>query len=485
MDDLLREYHIEKELFKRDARERMKPFISYTMDDYVFNWHHDYLIKKIEAFQRGEIPRLMVFMPPRHGKSQIVSRHAPAWIFGQNPDARVIACSYSADLASQMNRDVQRIMLSEEYHELFPESSLNAKNVVAGHAARRNSTMFDIMNHKGYYVSAGVGGAITGKGADFAIIDDPIKNQEESESKTYRKKLFNWYTSTLYTRLEKDAGVLITLTRWHEDDLAGRLLQQMEDEGIEDADQFEVVSFPAIKEDNTNPDDPREIGEALWPDKYDEQRMATIKSTLGTRYWDALYRQQPVTEGGNIIKEEWFQRYNKSWIEPGTINFYLDSAFTSKTENDPSAIMAYFEHNNDLYIWHVKTVRMGFSALVSFLVNYVKSYGARAGYLKVEPKASGQDIVDYLRNNTDITVIEDDPPKDDKVTRAHGASPYIEGGRVYAPEEDSWVGDFMAEIKAFPSGKHDDQVDVLTGAVKDVLKGDEDNIWMVGYTHER
>lgn len=480
ISDLVREIEIEKELFRREAREDFRSFIAYTMPDYQFNWHHIHLIRKLEAFQRGEIRRLMVFMPPRHGKSQLVSRHLPAWIFGQNPEAKIIACSYSSGLATEMSLSVQRIMVSDEYKDLFSGTRIRETRSATQDQSRRTSDLFDIVGQKGHYLSSGVGGPITGKGAEFAIIDDPIKNQQEAESPTYRENVWNWYTSTLYTRLEKDAGLLLTQTRWHEDDLAGRLLKQMEDKDNEFAEQWEVVDFPAIKITDENPDDPREIGEALWPGKYDEKRLGVMKSTLGTRYWNALYDQKPVVEGGNIIKEEWFRTYQKGHIDPPTINFYLDSAFTNKTQNDPSAIMAYFELNNNLYIWHSKTIRMGFVELVAFLQEYIKSYGSRAGYLKVEPKASGLDIIDYLRRETDLTVIEDDPPKDNKVTRVYAATPYMEGGRVLVPEGEAWVSDFMAEMKAFPAGKHDDQVDCLTGAIKDTIR--DEGIFMVGWS---
>lgn len=482
-DEIIREIAIRKEIVKRKARKDMKSFISYTMPDYQFNWHHEVMIKKLEAFARGEIPRLLVFMPPRHGKSQLVSRHTPAWIFGQNPDARIIACSYSADLASQMNRDVQRIMTSDEYGELFPESSLNSRNVITGHTARRNSTIFDIVNHRGHYTSAGVGGPITGKGADFAIIDDPIKNMEESESKIYRDKLWDWYVSTLYTRLEKNGNILITLTRWHEDDLAGRLLKQMNDPENDTADKWEVIDFPAICEHLSNQDDPRDVGEPLWPWKYDLEKLATIKSTLGSRYWTALYQQKPTAEGGNVIKGEWFGRFNKSIIRPTTINFYLDSAYTDKSKNDPSAIMAYFRYGNDMYILNSKTVRMGFSDLVKFIVEYTNSFNQYSiGYLKVEPKASGKDIVDYLKKHSNLNIIEDDPPKDDKLSRTYANTPYIEGGRVLIPEDDHWTDDFINELEAFPNGKHDDQVDCLNGAIKDTLKA-RNSIIMTGYSY--
>jgi len=183
------------------------------------------MIEKLERFASGELKRLMVFMPPRHGKSQLVSRFLPAYIFSKNPNARVIACSYSADLASAMNRDVQRIMDGQEYREVFTEAQLNAKNVVTTQSWLRNSTVFEIVGKRGYYISAGIGGPITGKGGDFAIIDDPVKNAEEAQSPTIRRKHWEWFTSTLYTRLEKGGSILLTMTRWNEDDLAGQVVE--------------------------------------------------------------------------------------------------------------------------------------------------------------------------------------------------------------------------------------------------------------------
>lgn len=471
-DELIREIEVEMELFRREAQQEFKSFIAWTMHTYKFNWHHLYLINKLEAFQRGEIRRLMVFMPPRHGKSQLVSRHLPAWIFGHNPDASVIACSYSAALASSMNRDVQKIMTSPKYYDLFPDAYL-VKNT---RGARRTSTTFDIPERMGKYICAGVGGSITGEGADYGIIDDPVKNQEEAESKTYRDRLWDWYVSTFYTRLEKDASILLTLTRWHEDDLAGRLLKQMEEDS-DLADQWEIVSFPAIKEDNANPDDVREIGEALWPEKYDEMRMASIKKILGDRYWNALYRQNPVKVGGNIIKGEWFKRYRKSEFNPPVINFYLDTAFTSNTQNDATAILAHFIHNDSLYIWESRTMHLSFVDLVAYLIEYVNSFGSRAGYLKIEPKASGLDVIDYLERYTTINVIEDEAPTSDKVARVHASTPYMQSGRVLIPEDEDWVSDYLQELEAFPAGKRDDQVDCTTGAIRDALHDEE--IWGV------
>jgi len=192
------------------ARRHLLDFITYTKPDYEVNWHHKTICDEIESFMTGECSRLILCMPPRNGKSQIVSRHLPAYLLGRNPDARIIACSYSADLAQAMNRDVQRIIDDPLYHELFPDTTLSGSNVrtVAGNFLR-NSDVFEIVGHKGVYLSAGIGGGITGRGADYALIDDPVKNREEANSPTYRERIWDWYRSTLYTRLEKGGKILI------------------------------------------------------------------------------------------------------------------------------------------------------------------------------------------------------------------------------------------------------------------------------------
>lgn len=454
-----------QEVKQEKARRKLRNFIAYTMPEYNFNWHHEYMIERLQAFVEGRVNRLMVFMPPRHGKSQLVSRHAPAFIFGQNPDARIIACSYSADLASSMNRDVQRIMTSEEYVSLFPEARLNSKNVVTTQNWLRNSTIFEIVERKGYYVSAGVGGAITGKGADFAIIDDPVKNAEEAASPTYRQRHWDWYTSTLYTRLEKGGSVLLTLTRWHEDDLAGRLLALQEENA--DADRWEVISFPAVREDFKDKNDPREVGEPLWPDKYDKSRLDSIRSSVGSRVWSSLYQQRPAPDEGGLIKGRWFSWYNPTEATEGKVNFYVDTAYTEKQKNDPTAILAYWRQGDDLYLKSCATVRKEFPDLVRWIQSFVKENGYTSrSRIIVEPKASGLSVVQQLKQQTSLNVMKDTPPKDGKVARVNAVSAIIEAGRIHVPKGRGWVDPFLNECKVFPNGVHDDRVDCLVGAIQ-------------------
>jgi hypothetical protein len=277
------------------------------MPGYQVNWHHAIVAEHLDRWVRGDIRRLMLFMPPRNGKSELVSRRLPAYILGRDPEAQIIACSYGADLASALNRNVQRIIDNPAYARVFPDTRLNSSNVraAAQESYLRNSDTFEVVGHQGTYVSAGVGGAITGKGFQYGIVDDPIKNRDEADSPTYRAKVYDWYTSTFYTRQEgDDARILLTVTRWHEDDLAGRLLALADADPA--ADRWEVLSFPAIAE-GPNPHDPREPGDPLWPAKYPLTRLASMRATMGARDWTALYQQRPAPSEGAMFRREWFK----------------------------------------------------------------------------------------------------------------------------------------------------------------------------------
>lgn len=264
------------------------------MANYQTGWHHEILCRYLDRFATGDIKRLLVSMPPRHGKSQLVSRHLPAYLLGRFPDTQIIACSYGADLASRMNRDVQRIIEAPTYQNIFPESKLFGRNVRATGSYMRNSDIFEIVGKQGSYRSAGVGGGIMGMGFNFGIIDDPVKNREEADSSTYREAVWEWYTSTFYSRRAQNAGILITLTRWNEDDLAGRLLKLAREDPM--ADQWTVLTFPAIATDEKHPDDPRQTGEALWPERFPLEELAKTRAASDYEWW-ALYQQDPRQQG--------------------------------------------------------------------------------------------------------------------------------------------------------------------------------------------
>jgi predicted phage terminase large subunit-like protein len=450
------------------ARQSILDFTRYTKPDYQVNWHHRILGDALNRFVRGEIKRLVVTMPPRNGKSELVSRRLPSYALGVNPDLRIIACSYSADLASQMNRDVQRIIDDTKYHELFPATTLSGDNVrtLAHGSYLRNSDIFEVVGHRGFYRSAGVGGGIMGLGFDIGIIDDPIKNREEAESLTYREKTWDWYTSTFYTRAEKDAGILLTATRWHGDDLAGRLLAlQAED----NTDQWEVINFPAILEQPTN-GDPREVGEALWPDKYSLDTLAAIRANVGSYDWSALYQQQPVSSEGGLFKREKLSgKDNDHIIDVMPSNVvkrvrFWDLAMSSKTTADYNVggLMALCADGSIVIEdidrgqrdWgevepHIASVAIKDGPDVEQAIEAVFFQSSAVKALLKRPELHDHRIVGVAVDK-------------DKYTRALPFAARVEAGMVYVLRR-SWTQGFIDELCSFPLGRNDDQVDICSG----------------------
>jgi len=280
------------------ARRNMMDFVLYVRPGYMPNWHHELLCEYLDRFLRGEIQRLAVFMPPQHGKSELVSRLLPAFALGINPKNKIVLASYSAHLAESFNRDCQRVIDSPEYQEVFKETKLSGSNVVTVASNwLRNSSIFETVGYGGFLKTVGVGGSLTGTPADIAIIDDPVKDAIEAMSPTYQERTWNWYTDVLSTRLHNNSRVLITQTRWDVNDLSGRILKQMEEGG----DHWEILSLPAIKTAEGHPRDPREEGEALWPERHSKERLLNVRKK-SVRTYEALYQQnpKPVQAGGEF-----------------------------------------------------------------------------------------------------------------------------------------------------------------------------------------
>ncbi len=274
------------------------------MHDYQVNWHHRLLCGYLDKFAAGEITRLMVFMPPRHGKSELCSRRLPAYLFGRNPDLRILACSHTGSLAADMNRDVQRIIDDEPYRRLFPRSQLRGSERTVGVKAQRTMDAFEIVDHAGIYRSAGVGSAIVGRGFDKGIIDDPHAGREAADSPVQREAVWKWYTGDFLTRRSEKAGILLIVTRWHPEDLAGLLLRQAESDPR--ADQWEVLRLPAVCElDGKHPQDPRKEGEALWPARYSLAELAKTKAANPYDWW-SQYQQKPRAPGSTEWPESYF-----------------------------------------------------------------------------------------------------------------------------------------------------------------------------------
>lgn len=443
------------------ARRTMGDFVLYVDDNYRMNWHHRLLCDYLDKLACKEIRRLMVFMPPRHGKSELVSRKFPAYLLGRNPDTSIISCSYSADLASRMNRDVQRLIDSERYLELFPGTQLSNQHTRRFYETRytRNNNMFEVVDKKGTYRSSGVGGGITGMGGEYIIIDDPVKNREDADSATMREKVYDWYTSTLYTRLEKDGCILLTLTRWHEDDLAGKLLKAAQ----EGADQWTILELPAVCEYPPKPYDVRQEGEALWKWKYDEEALEKMKVTVGSRDWAALYQQHPTPGEGGTFKREWWNYYKV--LPDGLYDFVQswDCTFKDAQSSDYVVGQVWARKGSSRYLLDQVRGRMSFTETLR-AIRSLSAKWPQAIRKLVEDKANGTAVIDVLRK--EIPGLIPVEPEGGKIVRANAVTAVAEAGNIYLPDPSiaPWVHDFVEEHAVFPNGANDDQVDAQTQA---------------------
>lgn len=460
------------------ARRKLIYFTKYNNPSYQIGWFNKTVANALESFYydvvNGKQPRLMIFAPPRSGKSELFSRQFPAWAFGKNPNLQVIASSYSSDLSSRMNRDVQRIMMNETYNDIFPNTRLNNKRVVTMESdALRNSEIFEIVGHKGAYRSAGVGGGITGMGADISIIDDPVKDAAEANSQTFRDKVWEWYITTLYTRLSPKSGILLGMTRWHEDDLAGRLIQEVKKGG----DKWKILLFPAIAQED---EEFRKKGEPLHPERFSLERYKSIKKAIGSYAWTALYQQNPTIKGGEIIKGSWFNRFE---VLPRIkkAGVFVDTAQKKGEHNDFSVLLlAGLGYDDGVYLIDLKRGKFDAveleNAVKDFNEKHSKTYNGLTFY--IEDKASGTGLIQKIKRENNIPVKPVTPNKD-KYTRVLGVIPYIESGYVYLPKYAPWVSDFLDECEKFTatnSHLHDDQVDTLQMAV-DEFKNNKTQIW--------
>ena len=446
----------ENELKIREARNNLLSFISVTYKDYKIGWVHQEICETLDLFFKdlidGKRPRLIITMPPRSGKSEIVSRRFPAYFLGKYPDLSIISVSYSATLAEDFCRDVQRIIDSDEYKAIFPNTKLSDKK---DKNYKRTSDIFEIVGHKGVYCSAGVGGGITGKGCDILIIDDPIKNRQEANSENTRKKIFDWYSSTAYTRLSPIGGVIMMCTRWHLDDLIGKVLSDKNQK------PFHVISYPAIAEH----DEPhRKQGEALHPERFSLEILNEIKSTLSASDWLSLYQQRPTPEGGAIFEVSKLRYFDES-SEPKRFDQIVGSWDMTFKENKTSDFVVgqlWGRKGSEFYLLDMVRDRMDFVKTLKVFINFANKHKNCNCWL-VEDKANGTAIISTLKKH--ISGIIPITPKESKQERAYAITPYLEAGNIFFPKNQKFTKDLEEEMLQFPAGVHDDTVDSMTQAL--------------------
>jgi predicted phage terminase large subunit-like protein len=449
-NEFIEELLLRLELLRRKADGDFFSFVRYVGNaDYRPNWHHQYMAKKINDFYEGITSRrLMLFVPSQHGKTQLASRYFPAYAMGRNPSARLVIASYSSDLAKSINNDVQKIIKSPEYQAVFP-------NVVL---EKEKSEEFTIKDYPGSCRAVGVTGGLTGHSVDIAIIDDPVKDDIEASSSTYRERVWQWYMKVVETRLHNDSRIILIMTRWHEDDLAGRILANQ-------PEKWQVVSLPAIREDNTNPDDPRKIGDALWPEKHSLEKINAFRR-LSEVAFSSLYQQRPAPAEGNKIKREWFE-YCREGEVPGnmTWDLWIDGAYTDKTANDPTGLMVagYHDQTKKIYIKHAHDAFLEMPALLKLIPEYAELHDlSNKSRIRFEPKASGKSLRQMINAVTDFSAVEIKGKliNEGKEARIQVAAPKVESGKVVLVD-GAWNDKFVTQVCSFPNAVHDEYVDLL------------------------
>lgn len=423
------------------AKRHLIDFAPRIVPGYQVARHHRMICEALEAVERRDIDRLMITMPPRHGKSQLASRLFPAWLMGRNPTQQIIAASYNSDIAMDFGRDVRNIVGSAEFQEVFPDVALSPDSK----AANRMNT-----NRGGAYIAAGVGTAVTGRGAHVALIDDPFKDRAEADSERMRDNVWAWYQSTLYTRLMPKAAIVVINTRWHDDDLSGRLLNGR--------DEWTQLDLPAI-----NPE-----GEALWPEWYPVEALERIKANVGAREWSALYQQKPQPDEGTYFNRDWFKEWDP--VTRPKLNIYASSDYAVTDGGGDYTVLTIWGVDKDGNLYRLDqwksqaTPDVWIDAQVDLIGKWKPlCWFGEAGVIQkaIEPMLRRRmlETKKYCRLEW-VSSISDKP------TRARSFQARCAMGKVFF-EPDADLGEFLR----FPAGVHDDEVDTasLIGRVIDEM----------------
>ena len=409
--------------------------------------HHQHIAHEFTKIAKHKKGRLIVNMPPRHTKSEFASIYFPAWMIGKHPKMKLMQVSHNAELSARFGAKVRNLIDSPEYKQIFGDVKLREDSKAKG----RWET-----NHGGEYFAAGVGGSITGRGADLLIIDDP-HTEQDSLSDTAMERAYEWYSSGPRQRLQPGGRILVVMTRWATDDLTGRLVKAQSE--IK-ADQWDVIEFPAIL-----PND-----EPVWPEYWSKEDLDSVKASISTKNWNAQYMQDPTSEEGAIIKREWWQDYDKEQLPKllHVIQSY-DTAFSKKETADYSAITTWgiFEpvegYEKCIILLDAHKGRYDFPDLKNLALEQYQYWEPET--VIIEAKASGQPLIHELRR-AGIPVVDYVPARGrDKHTRINSCAPVFESGMVFAPLDEHWVQEVIEECAAFPNGQYDDYVDSMTQAV--------------------
>jgi predicted phage terminase large subunit-like protein len=432
------------------AFSRLISYAAYQWPSYMDAPHHRLIARHLEAVERGEITRLMITMPPRHGKSMLASEFFPAWYMGRNPDHYVVTATYAQELADDFGRKVKNQIEDASFQGIFPGVGLadDSKSAKRFHIDGSLGGYEHSTAQRGAFYAVGVGGPLTGRGAHLLLIDDPVKNREEADSEVMRKKVKDWYTSTAYTRLMPGGRIVVIQTRWHEDDLSGWLLEEHQHEG------WVVLNLPAINDN----------GEALWPEQYDVEALERIKRALPPRDWSALYQQRPSPETGDYFKREWIIPVDV--IPPKEqMAIYMGSDYAVTADGGDYTVHAVvgISHDGRMYLldlWRQQASSDVWVDAFCALVRKWKPIGAaeETGQIK---SGVGPFLVKQMLQTESYTVREQFPTRGDKAVRAQSMRGRMALQGLHVPANAPWLSDFISELMSFPVGVHDDQVDAI------------------------
>ena len=431
-------------------------FCKYVWPEMLVGEHHIKIAEALDRVIAGKCKRLMIAMPPRHGKSQMGSYLFPAYLMGKLPQSKLIVGSHTAELAQRFGRMIRNLVEDERYSELFPNTKLSVDSKAAG---RWNT------NAGGEAFFIGKGGAMTGRGGDIVVLDD-ILDEQDAVSETAMENTWEWYTSGPRQRLQPNGAIIIINTRWKTDDLSGRLLRQ---QGQLKSDQWEILEFPAILPS----------GNPLWPGYWSLDELEKVKMSIGLKKWNAQWQQQPTNDDGAILKREWWRRWK--YDEPPNCSYIIqtmDTAYSKKETADFSVIATWgvFRPNADegpgLMLLSVRKGRWDFPELKRVAKSEYMYW--QPDNVLIEAKATGTPLQHELRRmGIPITMYSPGGRRtgQDKVSRANAVAPILESGMVWYPEDEEFAQEMVEECAAFPNGSNDDQVDAMVMALMRFRQG--------------
>jgi len=438
----------EELLMRRRARESLLDFTKYTFPEFDLGPHHTFLCGILDQVEKGEVRRLIVTMPPRCSKSELISRRFPPYYLGRNPDHSVITATYGQDLSDELGSDVLEIVKSQRFKMVFDEVGLSKTSAA--------SDFWKIENHRGRYIASSVGTSINGRGAHVFIIDDPFKDRDDADSLNRRERVWRWYRAVVRTRLMPRASIILLTTRWHDDDLVGRLLE-------DSTDDWMYINLASEAQEN----DPlgREVGEVLWPQWWDKEWLTEQRQAIGEREYASLYLGKPIRDQGDYFHAKWFEDNMYDELPSDGLRFYGASDYGTSRDGDPTVHAVFAVDEVGCIYWVDRwSERVKPDEWIETLLVLIQKYNPSAwaeerGQIL---KSVGPFLERRFKETHTYVRREQFSSHKGKEVRARSAQGMAQIGMIRLPKREEWVGPVLHNLTRFPSGKDDHDVDVLS-----------------------